>query len=219
MSGPCRQSTKRPWTPTALRNWQRGFRRATQRRRHHNLIGEPADGRARNVCPGVCQTQRSMHHMPNSYAKHPVFTLMLRALVQTIYRALLTSAVSGIGHRIHTLHFYCMQHGHGMSHHSTHTTFKVALNNVHLHGSAYCCKGNNSLDISGGQRCGMMWHCYMSSSCSCAHSLQQLHEANLHRDFWQNRTPPNSTASLLYVLATLGRASQRMRLIHSHQHK
>ena len=44
-----------------------------------------------------------MHYMPNSYAKHPVFTLMLRALIQTIYRALLTSAVSGVGHRIHTL--------------------------------------------------------------------------------------------------------------------
>ena len=86
-----------------------------------------------------------MHHMPNSYAKHPVFTLMSRALVQTIYRALLTSAVSGIGHH--------MQHG--MSHHSTHTSFKVALNKVYLHGSAYCCKGNNSLDISGGQWCGM----------------------------------------------------------------
>ena len=36
----------------------------------------------------------AMHYMPNSYAKHPVFTPMLRALIQTIYRALLTSAVS-----------------------------------------------------------------------------------------------------------------------------
>ena len=48
----------------------------------------------------------AMHYMPNSYAKHPVFTLMLRALIQTIYRALLTSAVSGIGHRIHTLKIF-----------------------------------------------------------------------------------------------------------------
>ena len=43
-----------------------------------------------------------MHYMPNIYAKHPVFTLMLRVLIQTIYRALLTSAVSGNCHRIPT---------------------------------------------------------------------------------------------------------------------
>ena len=54
-------------------------------------------------CNTLSPTCMAMHYMPNSYAKHPVFTLMLRALIQTIYRALLTSAVSGIGHRIHTL--------------------------------------------------------------------------------------------------------------------
>ena len=47
-------------------------------------------------CNTLSPTCMAMHYMPNSYAKHPVFTLMLRALIQTIYRALLTSAVLGI---------------------------------------------------------------------------------------------------------------------------
>ena len=41
--------------------------------------------------------------MNQMHVVHPIFTLMLRALIQTIYRALLTSAVSGVGHRIQTL--------------------------------------------------------------------------------------------------------------------
>ena len=54
-------------------------------------------------CNTLSPTCMAMHYMPNSYAKHPIFTLMLRALIQTIYRALLTSAVSGVGHRIQSL--------------------------------------------------------------------------------------------------------------------
>ena len=55
-------------------------------------------------CNTLSPTCMAMHYMPNSYAKHPVFTLMLRALIQTIYRALLSTVPgSGIGHRIHTI--------------------------------------------------------------------------------------------------------------------
>ena len=51
-------------------------------------------------CDTLSPTCIAMHHMPTAVRSILFHTYV--TLIQTVYRALLTSAVSGTGHRIHT---------------------------------------------------------------------------------------------------------------------
>ena len=68
--------------------------------------------------PVVIQHFLHAYETPTCFTTHSAVALSMYTLIPTVYRALLKSAVSGIGHRIHTTKKKLFKHDHMMDLHA-----------------------------------------------------------------------------------------------------